>query len=38
MKQVMPFVVALLSLTGAALRAQDISVSKQLKLPVGRRE
>ena len=37
MKQLMPFVVALLSLTGAALRAQSISASTQLKFPAGRR-
>ena len=37
MKQLMPFVVALLSLTGAALRAQNISASTQLKFPAGRR-
>ena len=37
MKQLMPFVVALLSLTGAALRAQNISASTQLKLHAGRR-
>ena len=37
MRQLMPFVVALLSLTGAALRAQNISPSPQLKFPAGRR-
>ena len=37
MKQLMPFVVALLSLTGAALRAQNISASTQLPPPAGRR-
>ena len=37
MKPLMPFVVALLSLTGAALRAQNISASTQLKFPAGRR-
>ena len=37
MKQLMPFVVALLSLTGAALRAQNISASTQPKPPAGRR-
>ncbi len=37
MKQLMPFVVALLSLMGAALRTQNISASTQLKLPAGRR-
>jgi hypothetical protein len=37
MKQLMPFVVALLSLTGAALRAQNISESTHLNPPAGRR-
>ena len=37
MKQLMPFVVALLSLTGATLRSQNISASTQLKLHAGRR-
>jgi hypothetical protein len=37
MKQLMPFVVALLSLTGAALRAQNTSASTQPKPPAGRR-
>ena len=37
MKQWMPFVVALLSLTGAGLRSQNISASTQLKLLAGRR-
>ena len=37
MKQLMPFVVALLSLTGAALRAQNISASTPLKFLAGRR-
>jgi hypothetical protein len=37
MKQLMAFVVALLSLTGTALRAQSISASTQWKPPAGRR-
>jgi hypothetical protein len=37
MKQLMTFVVAFISLTGAALRAQNISASTQLKSPAGRR-
>jgi hypothetical protein len=36
MKQLTSFVVALLSLSGAALRAQDIPVSMQLNLLAGR--
>jgi hypothetical protein len=37
MKRLMLFVVAFISLTGAALRAQNISASTQLKPPAGRR-
>ena len=37
MNQFLPFVVVLLSLTGAALRGQNISASTQLKLLAGRR-
>jgi hypothetical protein len=37
MKQLMPFVVALVSLTGATLRTQGISASTQPKLPAGPR-
>jgi hypothetical protein len=37
MKQLMPFVVALVSLTGAMLRTQGISASTQPKLPAGQR-
>jgi len=37
MKELMLFVVALLSLMGVALRAQNISASTQLKPPAGRR-
>jgi hypothetical protein len=35
MKQLMPFVVALVSLTGAALRSPGISASTQPRLPAG---
>ena len=35
MKQLMPFVIALVSLTGATLRTQSISASTQPKLPAG---
>ena len=37
MKPLMPFVVALLSLTGAGLHAQNVSAGTQRKLPAGRR-
>jgi hypothetical protein len=37
MKQLMPFIVALLGLMGATLPAQNISVITQPKFPVGRR-
>jgi hypothetical protein len=37
MKHLMPFVVALVSLTGATLRTQGISASTQPKLPAGQR-
>ena len=37
MKQWMPFAVALLSLSGAALRSQNIAAGTQLKLHAGRR-
>jgi hypothetical protein len=37
MKQLMPFVVALVSLTGATSRIQGISASTQPKLPTDQR-
>ena len=37
MKQLMPFVVALVSLTGATLRSQGIAASTQPQLPAGQR-